>query len=445
MKLHASLVMTFVAALAYGQDPQPPVAPPAVPPHFRVHYDASTQPGELVFGVSYTVWIPPEVTTLRGLIVHQHGCGEGACRAGLTASFDLHWQALARKHDCALLGPSYEQPQKANCGLWCDPRNGSQQRFLQAIDDLAKQSQHPELATVPWALWGHSGGATWAGTMLMLHPQRIAAVWLRSGAPRLTAADPSQQPLEIPLAAYAVPVMCNLGTREGVTVKDPQFAGVWDGVRTFFTDLRAKGALIGVAVDPNSSHDCGNTRYLAIRWFDACLSARLSPTGGAALKPMPTNGAWLAPVLGDQAQPTAQFTADVKTAVWLPDEQTAKAWAEYAKDGNVSDATPPPTPTEVRMSAAGELRWNALADPESGIAGFIIHRDGVEIARVPEKPVGSIGRQVFQRINYSDTPTLPLSELRFVDSQAKPGEEHAYEVFTLNSVGLTSSAGKSAP
>jgi hypothetical protein len=28
-------------------------------------------------------------------------------------------------------------------------------------------------------------------------------------------------------------------------------------------------------VDPNSGHDCGNSRYLAIPWFDACLAARL--------------------------------------------------------------------------------------------------------------------------------------------------------------------------
>ena len=33
--------------------------------------------------------------------------------------------------------------------------------------------------------------------------------------------------------------------------------------------------LVGVAIDPLSSHDCGNQRYLAIPWLDACLSARL--------------------------------------------------------------------------------------------------------------------------------------------------------------------------
>ncbi len=37
--------------------------------------------------------------------------------------------ALAKKHDCALLAPSYEQPQAADCQMWCDPRNGSSAAF----------------------------------------------------------------------------------------------------------------------------------------------------------------------------------------------------------------------------------------------------------------------------------------------------------------------------
>ncbi|MEZ0274374.1 MAG: alpha/beta hydrolase family protein, partial [Roseimicrobium sp.] len=244
--------------------------PAAAPPYFRVRYDASTQPGELAYAVTYTVWIPPGVQTLRGVIVHQHGCGEGSCKSGQTAAYDLHWQALAKKHGCALLGPSYEQPEKANCTLWCDPRNGSAKKFQQALTDLAKLTQHPELDKVPWALWGHSGGGTWAGSMLLMHPDRIAAAWLRSGAPRLTSHDAaSLPPLTVPAASLGVPTMCNLGTKEGVTEKEGRFAGVWKGVEPFFTELRSQGGLIGVAVDPNSSHDCGNQRYLAIPWFDA--------------------------------------------------------------------------------------------------------------------------------------------------------------------------------
>ncbi|MBI2477292.1 MAG: hypothetical protein HYV60_01165, partial [Planctomycetia bacterium] len=150
----------------------------ADPPYYRVRYEASTQPGELVYPVNYTIWIPQGVKQLRGVIVHQHGCGEGSCKSGLTGAYDLHWQALANKHDCALLAPSYEQPEGAECQMWCDPRNGSSDSFQKCLVDLGAQSGHPELATVPWALWGHSGGGHGARGTLLLHPQRVAAAWL---------------------------------------------------------------------------------------------------------------------------------------------------------------------------------------------------------------------------------------------------------------------------
>ena len=254
--------------------------PPATPPYYRVRSDASTEPGELRFPVIHTVWIPPGVKTLRGVIVHQHGCGEGSCRSGLTGAFDLHWQALARKHDCALLAPSYEQPEKEDCQLWCDPRNGSDGVFQRCLADLGEKAGHPELATVPWALWGHSGGGHWAGGMLLTHPDRVVAAWLRSGVPLLEA-DPKRpqiKPHTLPAAALAVPMMCNPGTKEGVTVKDGRFANVWPANETFFKAVRSQGGLVGVAVDPLTAHECGNQRYMAIAWLDACLAARLPET-----------------------------------------------------------------------------------------------------------------------------------------------------------------------
>ncbi len=66
-----------------------------------------------MYGVNYTLWLPSTDEPIRGIIVHQHGCGEGSCRSGLTGAYDLHWQALAEKHQCALLSPAYEQPEKA--------------------------------------------------------------------------------------------------------------------------------------------------------------------------------------------------------------------------------------------------------------------------------------------------------------------------------------------
>ena len=106
----------------------------------EVGYPPSDKPGELVYGVTFRVWLPDGVERLRGVIVHQHGCGAGACRGGETAADDLQWQALAKKWECALLGPSYKQEDGQNCRLWCDPRNGSRARFLQGLGDLASKS-----------------------------------------------------------------------------------------------------------------------------------------------------------------------------------------------------------------------------------------------------------------------------------------------------------------
>ena len=119
------LLLVACATDLFAQRPPYDVFPPADPPYYRVRYEAGARQGGLAYPVNYTIWIPKGVKTLRGVIVHQHGCGEGSCKSGLTGAYDLHWQALARKHDCALLAPSYEQPDKADCQMWCDPRNGS--------------------------------------------------------------------------------------------------------------------------------------------------------------------------------------------------------------------------------------------------------------------------------------------------------------------------------
>jgi len=66
--------------------------------------------------------------------------------------------------------------------LWFDPRRGSEKTFLKALTDFAAKSGHPEIDKVPWALWGHSGGGIWSEVMTTLHPERVVAMWMRSGS-----------------------------------------------------------------------------------------------------------------------------------------------------------------------------------------------------------------------------------------------------------------------
>ena len=379
---HAVALLIAWPTVVLAQKPPYDVFPPAQPPYYRVRFEAATQadnttqpenktrpgkttqphnktlPGGLIFPVNYTIWIPENVKRLRGVIVHQHGCGEGFCKSGLTGAYDLHWQALAKKHNCALLAPSYEQPEKADCQMWCDPRNGSAEAFQQGLVELGKISAHPELAEVPWALWGHSGGGHWAGGMVLLYPERVAAAWLRSGVPLLEPnpldPNPGRPPIKahafkahtLPAAALQVPIMCNLGTKEGVTTKGGPFASVWTANEAFFKAVRKRGGLVGVAIDPLTAHECGNRRYLAIPWLDACLSLRLPKVSGQPLQPMPADAAWLAEPTGARAASAAKFAGDALQAAWLPNAAIARAWMQYVKDTAVTDTTPPPAPDQ---------------------------------------------------------------------------------------------------
>jgi hypothetical protein len=152
---------------------------------------------------------------------------------------------------------------------------------------------------------------------------------------------------------------------------------------------------------------------------------------------MPTDQAWLAPVTGAEAVPAAKFNSDPLKASWLPSEAIAQAWMQYVKDSAVADSTPPPAPTNLKVNG-NQLTWEVEADLESGLAGFIIERDGQLLANVPEQGKNPFGRPIFQNLQYSDTPTQPLVLMQFTDTKAEAGKTHKYRVIAVNTVGLKS-------
>ena len=430
MKLRHALLTSLVwsAALLVGAD--------AAPPYFEVSYPPSTEPGELQLGVTYTVWIPPQAARLRGVIVHQHGCGSGACKGGETAAYDLHWQALAAEMGLRPARPVVPSRGSQNCRLWCDPRNGSDKTFLRALGDLAGQSKHPELETVPWCLWGHSGGGFWSSLMQTMYPERIVAIWFRSGTAFCRLGEGRNPQAGDSRGRVRHSLMCNPGAKEK---DDSSFSSAWTGAHRDVRGLSGQEAPIGFAPDPRTAHECGDSRYLAIPFFDACLAMRLPDPGSAdpKLKPVDVKAGWLAAPLSDKADPPSAYTGNANEAVWLPNERVAKAWQEYVKSGEVTDVTPPPAPTEVRVAATSdgkvEITWQAVVDLESGLQAFLIERDGEQVGRVPEKSVGKFGRALFQGLSYHDTPEKPLPQMRFIDASPGASAKAAYQVIAINS------------
>ncbi len=167
----------------------------------------------------------------------------------------------------------------------------------------------------------------------------------------------------------------------------------WWGNLATFREYREAGALIGFAPDPRTDHECGDSRYLAIPYLDACMAMRLPEKGSSdqSLRPMNQGQSWLAPLRGVEVTPAAEFEGDLKESVWLPNEAVARAWSEYVKTGAVGDSTPPPSPSNLTVSYAGnqgtEITWDAEADFESGIGGFPSASRWWP-ANIPRSPVG---------------------------------------------------------
>ncbi len=327
-------ILLAAALLGFSQAAQ------AAGEYISVDYPASTAEGELTIAVTYTLWIPPGVKTIRGVIVHQHGAGTPASAAGATAAYDLHWQALAKKWDCALLGPSYHvlnegtQIGPGEAELWYDPRRGSDKVFLGALVALGAKSGHAEIGAAPWCLWGHSGGAQWCSQMVVLHPERVAAAWIRSGGTtKFHSRHPEWPDPQVTEAVYSVPMMTNAGRKEK---GHPRFNGSWIGQTATFEEYRPHGAPVGLAPDPLTAHECGDSRYVAIPFFDACLAMRLPDPRASkqTLKPVDISAAWLADEFGEVAVPAAEYHGDANHSVWLPNAAVAKAWMEYVKTGN---------------------------------------------------------------------------------------------------------------
>lgn len=423
--------------------------------YWEVTFEASQVPGELIYGAYWRIWIPDAVQTLRGVVVHQHGCGDGSAKPGHTGVEDWHWQTLARKHNCALMAVSYRQ--NGPCEMWCDPRNGSAKSFLNALDTFAEMTGHAELTVVPWAVWGHSGGGHWTASMCQLYPERMLCAWLRSGHPDTVGSDFKELPLTEKI--QDVPMILNLGIREKT-----EFKRIWDTGFPYVHEMRRAGAKIAIFMDPKTGHCSGDSRYPAIRFLDICMEQRLPEKAGtAAVRPM-TGGLVIS---GDEiwaeysqmeelreTPETASLLVGEKLkpylaeGYWLPTPDFAALRRQYEKDCSFTDTTPPPAPFDVKTvwtdgadssEKQVEITWNAYADLESGLSAFVVERDGKEIAVLTGNP-HSVATPLYQGLLYSDTPHVPSVEKKFTETvkTAASAPLPVYSVRSVNSRGMKS-------
>jgi pimeloyl-ACP methyl ester carboxylesterase len=384
---------------------------------FKTRIDALGKP--LDHG-TFSLYVPDGVARLRGIIVHQHGCG----RDGITVPHDLQWQALADKWGMALMGTEFPTlfPDGDHCDRWSNPANGSGDMFVRAIGNFATEAGHRELVDAPWVLWGHSGGAAWVFQMTKKYPDKAVATVMKSLCEPDTTADPS---------IAGVPMLMATGPQDLGTCY-PSSTDTWKAART-------KGAVWTYVDELDGTHDCAKLRLLVIPYLDAVIRLRLPPTAPASgptqLRAVGTTDVWLGDLSTKKATAMAAFAGDPNAASWLPNEFVAGFWTQFVTTRTVKEQTLPTfVPANVLAKQEGStvrLTWSAEADLESGIQSFDIYRDDQKIGSYKSAP------GYFQIGNYGDEPDPDQPVMTFVDAGPAAGT-HAYRIATVNWSGLAS-------
>ena len=384
---------------------------------FAQNYNTIIQPTNGKFKeVEYFMWIPENVKEVKGIIVHQHGCGDTAYRSGRKAFHDVQWRALAKKWNFALMGTSYTST--TDCFDWIHPEEGSYNAFIRGISEIAEKSDHQELEDVPWILWGHSGGGHWAYDMVLQHPDRILCAVLKSPA----WADTSRLGLEVPL-------LCLLGMRESIDVFS---SFVYSTAVEAMKYRIARNAPVCIAPDPSSGHESGKSRLLAISFIDEILKLRMTDSTMMINR---SNQYFI-------DLETYKFTdklSDITYANnwnWFPDKLFAEKWLEFINSGTVTDYTPPAEPPyNVTLRTEGQsnvITWQADADLESGIKDFRIYRNDKLINIGPDRSEWNF------RIDYHDNPIEIYDKFEFADRNIKNNNRYKYQISILNNAGLES-------
>ena len=334
-----------------------------VVPGGKVYSITLTNPTYEFDHASYSIFIPDSVTSIRGIFIHQHGCGMQG--TGYPTAYDIQYQEFAKKWHLAIVGPDIYPKTGGSCFQWINPNSGSGPALLTALDSIAQQSDHKELITAPWLLWGHSGGGYWVLAMTKTYPERIIATF---------AYSPALNPdFAYPELATKIPIMIRCAG-----AGDANAIGVncWGTASHTFSKLRSVNGYISIAYTKDQNHNFSYVRYIAIPFFESVLTQRLPTNGDSKLCDMDSTKAWLGDTLSNKVFKLSTYSGNKLSKCWLPDSVLAKKWSEYVTTGIVKDTTPPSVPYSVEIvdedTTYQRIIWKSNVDYESGIKYFKI-------------------------------------------------------------------------
>lgn len=321
----AVLLGSFAAApSALAQEAQLPVRH-TLPSGDQIHWDGSAYDFRAASGVEMIkLWVPPGARPVRGVLISGHGGGGGDSRQ--FARYDS-LRAFAARLGFGLAG-LHNFPGRRAYG------DGAP-LFFKALDAFAALGLHPELANVPFAMYGSSNGGSATYGFVNAAPRR-ALCFLMNVSAGFNPPEPVPDALE-------VPGIVDIG------LYDPFGRGRDVAAATeLIGKARARGARWSLILE-QKGHEDGVSFDLYMKLVERALAARypaeLDPRRGpVALRSLPERTGWLID-LGSFASGLpriasyADYTGDRSAAGWLIDQDLAQVFrAAAAHDSPVTIA-----------------------------------------------------------------------------------------------------------
>lgn len=265
----------------------------------------------------FRLWFPDDLKVLNGIVVLVPGSNSD----GRGQVSDTIWQAFAKRHGFALLGCWYTDYQTGDMFIerYAEVSKGSGKALIEIIKKFSISSGHSELDYAPLLLWGHSAGGQFNYEFACWNPQRVIAFVVNKGGIYYTAMAPKE--------TRSVPCILFTGEKDLDARKDI--------IKGLFSMNRRAGALWIYAPEPEAGHEIGQTKKLALVFFDDVIPLRISNfrelNSNQQLKPLSESDGFI----GDhKSQTISLFTEDKKydyPVSWFPGRKTAEAWVAFMR------------------------------------------------------------------------------------------------------------------
>lgn len=303
------IAFAFSGFSVLAQTEADPAAPaPAGPP--TNEWDAGDRPNSHLDVARFRWWAPGGAKDLRGvmmIIPGKNGDGRGAVD-------NPSWRAFAEKVRFALIGA---QLQHSNGEYQSDPDGGTAEVLEKAVEKLAAANGWPQLKSAPIAFWGHSAGSNTGERFAFRNPKRVVA---------LVSIKGTWGPGEYSKEKGDIPYLVCTGSKDKA-----------DWVKSscgYYEMGKDKKALWTQALHPTEGHEEGKTKELALVFLTSATNLRMDPPSesgppSSRLKDLNPSSGWMGDPKTLEIAAYADFKGKKKEAVWLPDEESAKAWKVY--------------------------------------------------------------------------------------------------------------------